>query len=106
MDSKKRDFLNRSFPEGQWAKLGDEIVKAGGIDRPDDSVYYVRTDGNDSNDGQSWETAFKTIQHACNIARYLPGTTTIDDSTVRDKWIYVFPIFVGVLYDCYFYNSH
>jgi len=31
-------------------------------------VYYVSTEGSDSNDGLSWPTAFATIQHAIDVA--------------------------------------
>lgn len=91
MNSRYRKYLNKAFPEGQFSGLGNAIMKAGGVDQMDDSVYYVKKTGNDNNDGLSWDTAFLTIQAACNKARYLPGTTTIDSSNDRDKWIFVAP---------------
>jgi hypothetical protein len=45
--------------------------------------YYV--------DGLSWETAFKTIQKACNIARYQKNTSTIDSSVGHHKYIFIAP---------------
>ena len=34
------------------------------------STYFVRTNGNDNNDGQSWATAFATIGHALDVAKF------------------------------------
>lgn len=39
----------------------------------DSKDYYVQPNGNDSNDGKSWEKSFKTIQKAADLAT--PGTT-------------------------------
>lgn len=34
------------------------------------TTYFVRTNGNDNNDGQSWATAFATIGHALDVAKF------------------------------------
>lgn len=34
------------------------------------TTYFVRTNGSDSNDGQSWATAFATIGHALDVAKF------------------------------------
>lgn len=62
------------------------------LDNSYDAVYYVDAiNGSDSNTGLSFDDAFATIQKACNTARYLPGTTTIDTAKDRDKYILIAP---------------
>lgn len=85
--------INNLSPGNQEYLVGTRLKSALdlGVGFMDEQKYYVHPNGSDSNDGLSWETAFKTIQHACNIARYVKGTTTIDDSKSRDKYIFIFP---------------
>lgn len=85
--------INALSPGNQEYLIGTRIKAALdlGIGFMDEQKYYVHPNGSDLNDGLSWESAFKTIQHACNIARYVLGTTTIDDSKSRDKYIFIFP---------------
>lgn len=55
-------------------------------------VYCVDSvNGNDNNPGLSWEQAFATIQAAVNAARYLPGTTTIDDTKDHNALVLIAP---------------
>ncbi|HWD41975.1 MAG TPA: hypothetical protein VG944_24255, partial [Fimbriimonas sp.] len=39
---------------------------------------YVSADGNDHNDGRSWKSAYRTIQHALDAARKEGGSRTIE----------------------------
>ena len=49
----------------------------------DVTEYFVDSvNGSDNNDGLSWERATQTIMAAVNLARRLPGTTTLD--TTKD----------------------
>lgn len=85
--------INNLSPGNQVHAVGSKLRNAlnHGVGFMDEQRYYVHPDGSDDNDGLSWETAFATIQNACNVARYVKGTTTIDSSTDRDKYIFVFP---------------
>ena len=57
-----------------------------------DEVWYVDSvDGSDANDGRSWESAYATIDKGIDQARYLPGTTTIDDTKDANKLVLVKP---------------
>ena len=69
-------------------KLRYALMKEIGF-RMGDKYYVDGTNGVDTNDGLSWGTAFKTIQYACNIARYQAGTTTIDSSKGHHKYIFI-----------------
>ena len=85
--------INQLSPGNQLFSVGERIRNAlnMGIGFQEEDRYYVKANGSDSNDGLSWETAFKTIQAACNAARYVKGTTTIDSDKNRHKYIFVFP---------------
>jgi len=85
--------INNLSPGNQQYFVGDRLRTSlnMGIGFRQNAKYYVRADGDDGNDGLSWDTAFKTIQAACNKARYIDGTTTIDSSKNRDKYIFVAP---------------
>jgi len=57
-----------------------------------DSVFYVDSvNGSDGNDGKDWDNAFATLQYGVNIARRLPGTTTIDDTKDHNALVLVAP---------------
>lgn len=47
--------------------------------------------GDDTYEGNSWKKPFASIQAAVNAARYLPGTTTIDDTKDTHDVILVAP---------------
>ena len=93
LSEKEAAAINSLSPGNQRYNVGVRLRSSlnQGVGFMDEQKYYVHPDGSDENDGLSWESAFKTIQHACNIARYVPGTTTIDSSKGRDKYIFVFP---------------
>lgn len=46
-------------------------------------VYYVRTDGNDNNDGTSWGQSFKTISKAVNTAK----NGTVENNEKPQVWV-------------------
>lgn len=46
-------------------------------------VYYVRTNGSDSNDGTSWDKAFKTISKAVNTAK----NGTVENNEKPQVWV-------------------
>lgn len=89
--------LNNMNKEAQNVRLGDAVKTAlqSNIGFLDDERYYVNDNGGidtQANDqGKSKDKPFKTIQYALNVARYIPGTTTIDSSKNRRKVIYVAP---------------
>lgn len=83
--------INSLSPGNQKYDVGGALQAALNAGFMNEQKYYVHPDGSDNNDGLTWDTPFKTIQHACNIARYVPGTTTIDSSKDRDKYIFIFP---------------
>lgn len=57
-----------------------------------DQVWYVDSvNGSDDNDGRSWEHAYATLDKGIDQARYLPGTTTIDDTKDAHKLVLVAP---------------
>jgi len=74
------------FDAGQ--KLRYSLMKDVGF-RQGDKYYVDGINGVDTNDGLSWGTAFKTIQYACNIARRIAGTATIDSSVGHHKYIFI-----------------
>ena len=58
------------------------------VSLPGEEYYVDSVNGSDNNNGRSWDQAMATIQAAVNLARYLPGTTTIDDT--KDHFATVF----------------
>lgn len=55
-------------------------------------IYCVDSvNGSDSNPGTTWERPFVTIMGALNVARRLPGTTTIDDTKDHRSLVLVAP---------------
>jgi len=75
------------FPKGTGLNL-PEVPQFGVYNR----VYCVDSvNGDNSNPGLSWEAPFAAIQTAVNAARYLPGTTTIDDTKDHNSLILVAP---------------
>lgn len=88
-----RLFENRA-PETQLHLIGRRLRYAmnQGIGWKDEERYYVdANNGSDSNDGLSWDTAFRTIQYAVNKARYYPNTTTIDARKDHHKYVFIWP---------------
>jgi hypothetical protein len=86
--------LNNANPDNQLALVGDKLRLAlnGSIGFPQNSKYYADCiNGDDAYDGLSWESAFRTIQKACDVARWVPGTTTIDTARNRHKFIFIAP---------------
>lgn len=86
--------IDNLMPGNQNSGIGMKLRSAlsNGISWKEKQKYYVDgISGDNGNDGLSWDTAFKTIQYACNIARRLDGTTTIDDAKNHDKWIFIAP---------------
>ena len=55
-------------------------------------IYHVdKQHGDDTYSGLSWKKARQTIMSAVNSARYLPGTTTIDDTKDHRSLVLVAP---------------
>lgn len=55
-------------------------------------IYHVcSVQGNDTYSGLSWKKAKATIDAAVDLARYLPGTTTIDDTKDHRSLVLVAP---------------
>ena len=84
--------IDNLSPGNQLHGVGSKLRNAlsSGFTWKEAQRYYVDSvNGSDTNDGLSWETAYRTIQYACNIARYVPGTTTIDTSKDHHKVIYI-----------------
>lgn len=89
--------INNMNKEAQNTRLGDAVKTAlqSNIGFLDNERYYVNgtigidTTANDQ--GKSKDKPFRTIMYALNIARYVSGTTTIDDSKNRRKVVYVAP---------------
>ena len=48
-------------------------------------IIYVRTDGDDNNDGLSWEEAFATLSHALEVAKERATTAGYED--VEEIWV-------------------
>ena len=63
-----------------------------------DKIYYVSPDGSDFNSGQSWGTAFATIEHACNTA-VGPATVRVASGTYYETLPITVPSFVAVVGD-------
>lgn len=58
----------------------------------DATEYFVDSvNGADANTGLSWEQAKATLDAAVDLARYLPGTTTIDDTKDHHAIVNVAP---------------
>lgn len=86
--------LNNADPLHQNIQVGTAIRTAlqGNIGWRESERYYVDgQNGSDYNTGDAWDNAFATIQAALNAARYVPGTTNIDDSKNRQKYVFVYP---------------
>ena len=61
-------------------------------------IYYVAPTGSDSNSGQSWGTAFATINHACSVA-VGPATIRVASGTFSEQLPITVPSFVAVIGD-------
>lgn len=83
--------------ESQNVQLGSAVKTAlqGNIGWKEDERYYVDSvngvDTQANDQGKSIDKAFRTIQYAVNIARRIPGTTTIDTARDRRKYIFIMP---------------
>lgn len=94
MSTGEATALNNDNPTNQNVQLGSAVRTAlqGNIGWKDDERIYVDgQNGNDNNTGESWDNAFATIQAGLNKARYVAGTTNIDDSKDRRKYVFVYP---------------
>lgn len=94
MSESEAAALNNICPGMSVARGGDAIRYAlqGAVGWKDNERYYVdATNGSDINDGLSFDSAFRTIQKACNVARYVPNTTTIATNKDRRKYIFIMP---------------
>ena len=86
--------INNMNGDAQNTQLGSAIREAlqGNVGWKDGERLYVDGQlGNDNNTGESWDNAFKTIQAALNKARYVSGTTEVDYSKNRRRYVFVFP---------------
>jgi hypothetical protein len=86
--------INQLSPGNNLFAVGERIRNSlnMGIGFKEEERYYVDgVNGNDNNDGLSWETAFRTITKGVNAARYLPGTTTIDSGKDQHKYVFIWP---------------
>lgn len=86
--------IDNLLPGNQLYGLGSKLRTAlnYGIGFKEEEKYYVdAVNGNDENDGLSWETAFATIQKGVNTARYIKGTTTIDSGKDHHKYVFIAP---------------
>ena len=81
------DVIKANNDESVWA--GFNVVA---------SVYYVATDGNDNNSGQSLENAWRTIKHACeNITG--PATIFVKTGTYLEELPISVPAQVAIVGD-------
>lgn len=89
--------INNMNKEAQNTQLGSAVKTAlmGNIGWKDDERYYVDgiigVDSQANDRGKSLDMPFKTIQYALNVARRIPGTTTLDTTRNRRKYIFVMP---------------
>ena len=85
------------FNDSRFSRDEDDLLLLRNIDISpmvngnSDVVFVDAVNGNDANDGRSWESAKQTIQAGVNLARYLPGTTTIDDTKDHHAYVFVAP---------------
>jgi len=94
LTSAQRKALNQSSAFAQKAGLGDALFLASSgvaVKNSDDVLFVDDSDGSDANNGEDWAHALKTVQRACNLARYTKNTTTINSDKKRQKWIIVGP---------------
>lgn len=85
------------FNDSRFSRDDDDLLLLRNIDIAplvngnSDVVFVDSVNGADTNDGRSWESAKQTIQAGVNLARYLPGTTTIDDTKDHHAYVFVAP---------------
>ena len=92
LSSLEANAINALSPGNQVYGVGDKLRNAlsNGFTWKAEQRYYVDgVNGDDDADGLSWESAFATIQHAVNIARYIDGTATIDTALDHHKYIFI-----------------
>lgn len=70
------------------------VPMAGRAEANPDTTYYIKTDGDNSKDGLSWETAWKTITHAAATAP-ADSTIIVADGTYDTTLGEVFPITIN-----------
>lgn len=87
LDSQTRDRI-----EDLHLNFGATELNTGDT-RPRTRVYWVdNVNGSDTGfDGLSPQTPFATILKGLNMARYLPGTSTIDDTKDHHAYVFVAP---------------
>ena len=89
--------INNKDAVAQNTQMGSAIQTAlmGNIGWKDGERYYVDSvngiDTQANDQGKSIDKAFRTIQYACNVARYVPNTTTIATNKDRRKYIFIMP---------------
>lgn len=90
----------RSFGASQYGKstgklysrwMQGQMVVYPGYKGDAVEIFVDNVNGSDNNDGFSWEGAKATIQAGINLARYLPGTTTLDDTKDHHSIVFVAP---------------
>jgi len=74
----------------------DSVISRQNVAKEGWTTYYVDGEnGNDANNGLRWETAFKTIQHAVDVAEswakiYVKGGTYVENVTIEKNFISIF----------------
>jgi len=91
MTRDEANIINNAMPANQLVKLGDQVMQSLGINVG--KIYYLDpTNGADSNDGQSYDKAFKTLTYGYSVLRdgyndvlvYMAGTTGVTLSAQLD----------------------
>lgn len=87
------EVLNNMSPAASLGQLGTNLDMAINNLKTlmNVDIFYVNGAVSASGDGKSWAKAVKTIQEGLNLARYLPGTTTLDYSKNRHAFVFVAP---------------
>lgn len=89
--------INNLMPGNQVYGVGNKLKNAlngasvGAGWKNENERLFVHPEGDNSNDGLSWDKPFRTIQAALNKARYMSGTTTVDSTKYRRVYVFVYP---------------